>query len=136
MRLCLLNETHISALIKFESDSDTSVFISPYSFEKHLEEIHNPLNRYLGIYEMGFLLGFFIIGIEDEGNRIEFRRIVINQKGFGYGQKAIKELEEYCIALWNTKSIWLDVYKFNNRGIYIYKKLGYKKIDEKYLNEK
>lgn len=136
MRLSLLNESHISEIIKMESDSDTSVFIIPYNYEKHLEEMHNPLNLYLGIYEKGILLGFFILGVENKGNRIEFRRIVIKQKGSGYGQKAIRELEEYCAALWDTKSIWLDVFESNKRGIYIYKKLGYNKTDERYSGGK
>lgn len=130
MRFSLLNESHIAEIIKMENNSETSEFIISYDHEKHLNEIKNPLNRYLGIFDRGQLLGFFILGIEQEGKRIEFRRIVIERKGFGYGQKAIKELEEYCIALWNTKSIWIDVFDSNSRGKYIYEKLGYKKIGE------
>ncbi len=113
-----------------ENNSGTSEFIISYDIEKHLNEMKNRNNRYVGIYEKGKLLGFVILGIEQEGQRIEFRRIVIEQKGFGNGQKAIKELEEYCTAIWNTKSIWLDVFEFNNRAIYIYDKLGYKIIGE------
>ena len=104
MRLSLLNESHIAIIMEMESNSETSEFIIPYKNERHLNEIKNPLNRYVGIYENCKLLGFFILGIEQEGKRIEFRRIVIEKKGFGYGQKAIKELEEYCVAIWNTKS--------------------------------
>jgi len=136
MELSLLNENHIAELIEMENNSEASEFIIRYDKAKHLSEIKNPLNRYLGIYEKGKLLGFLILGVEQEGQKIEFRRIVIEQKGFGYGQKAVKELEEYCIALWNTKSIWLDVFEFNHRGIYIYEKLGYKKIGESSYNGK
>jgi RimJ/RimL family protein N-acetyltransferase len=136
MILSPLNEIHISKIGEMENNSDTSEFIVPYKSDKHLIEINNPLNRYLGIYENGQLLGFIIIGIEQEGNRIEFRRIVIENKGSGTGQKAIIELEKYCKSLWNTNSIWLDVFEFNHRGIYIYEKLGYKRIDESFINEK
>ena len=136
MRLISLNKSHIDELIIMESNSDTSEFIVPYSYEKHLTEMNNPLNRYLGIFVKGQLLGFIILGIELGGERIEFRRIVIAQKDCGNGQKAIKELEEYCKALWNTKSIWLDVFDINKRGIHIYEKLGYKKIDEGSIKEK
>lgn len=136
MKLSLLNESHIAIIMQMESNSETSEFIIPYKKERHFNEINNPLNRYVGIYENGKLLGFFILCIEQEGKRIEFRRIVIEKKGFGYGQKAIKELEEYCVAIWNTKIIWLDVFEINKRGIHIYEKLGYKKIDENSINEK
>ena len=136
MTLILLNENHIAKIIEMESNSETSEFIVPYNNEKHKNEIKKPLNRYIGIYENGQLLGFFILGIEQEGERIEFRRIVIEKKGMGYGQQVLKELEEYCISIWNTKSIWLDVFESNKRGIHIYEKSGYKKIGESSINEK
>lgn len=134
--LNLLNENHITELIKMEEAADTSEFIIPYNEERHLSEIKNLSNKYVGIYEKGQLLGFIILGIEEEGKRIEFRRIVIKQKGLGFGQEAIMQLEEYCRAVWNTKSIWLDVFEFNHRGIHIYEKLGYKKTGESFLNKK
>ncbi|MBA4317760.1 MAG: N-acetyltransferase [Flavobacterium sp.] len=130
MRLNAITENQISEIIKMENNSETSEFIITYSEEKHRTEIVNRNNHYTGIYENGKLLGFFILGIEQEGKRIEFRRIVIEQKGYGYGQKAITELEEYCKAMWNTESIWLDVFAYNHRGIHIYEKLGYIKTGE------
>jgi RimJ/RimL family protein N-acetyltransferase len=136
MRLIKLNEGFIKDIIRMENNSDTSEFIISYNHDKHIAELKNPLNSYLGIYENGRLLGFFIIGIENEGKRIEFRRIVIEKKGLGYGQKAIIELENYCTALWNTDTIWLDVFDYNQRGIHIYKKLGYKTIGEKLFGDR
>ena len=130
MELYPLNKKDIDFLIELESNSDTSEFIIPYDKEKHTVELENPLNRYLGIYEEDKLIGFIIIGIEKEGSRIEFRRIVMGEKGLGYGQKAIMKLEKYCKANWNTESIWLDVFEFNQRGRHIYEKLGYKKTGE------
>ena len=134
MRLNTITENHITEIIRMENNSETSEFIIPYSEEKYRTEIVNPNNHYAGIYEKGKLLGFFILGIEQEGKRIEFRRIVIEHKGFGHGQKAVTELEQYCKALWNTGSIWLDVFAHNHRGIHIYEKLGYVKTGESTYN--
>ena len=125
MRLIKLNESNIQEIILMESDSDTSRFILPYDDNKHREEINKEQNLYLGIYENGILSGFIILGIEDNGSRIEFRRIVVKEKGNGIGQRAIYELENFCKDFWNTKSIWLDVFEDNKRGIHIYKKIGY-----------
>lgn len=136
LELRLLNETHIADLVEMESDSNTSEFIIPYNNEKHFYEMKSLSNKYLGIYESEELLGFIILGIEEDGKRIEFRRIVIKHKGLGIGQKAVMKLEEYCRAAWNTKSVWLDVFEFNHRGIHIYEKLGYKKIGSNFFNEK
>lgn len=136
MELRLLNETHIADLVEMESDSRTSEFIIPYNSERHFHEMKNLCNKYLGIYKNDNLLGFIILGIEEDGKRIEFRRIVIKHKGLGIGQKAIIKLEEYCRATWEIESIWLDVFEFNHRGIHIYEKLGYKKIGLNFFNEK
>lgn len=131
MRLEILDKINVDNIIRMEDQSDTREFILKYSREKHLMEIENPLNIYLGIYENDKLIGFFILGKENGGRQIEFRRIVIDEKGKGFGQQAISELESFCISMWNTDSIWLDVFEFNKRGIHIYEKLGYVKIGEK-----
>lgn len=51
---------------------------------------------------------------------IEFRRIVIYRKHYGYGREAIQLLKDYCITVLKCQNIWLDVYKFNKRAIALY----------------
>lgn len=125
MKLLPIETNYIPEIINMEGDTGTSEFIIPYNKEKHYREIQNPHNRYLGIFSGDTLIGFFILGIEEGGKRIEFRRIVISEKDRGYGQTAIKELENYCRVNWQTEKIWLDVFENNERGIHIYNKLGY-----------
>lgn len=120
----------INDILRIENDSDTSKYIIPYSAEKHITEMENPDNIYLGIFYNDQLKGFIILGIENEGKKIEFRRIVIGEKGNGFGQNAIQKLDKYCKEKFGTNRIWLDVFDFNQRGIHIYEKLGYRKKSE------
>ena len=118
-----------------ESSVDSSEFIIPNSAEEHLKDFDNNNVVYLSIYFNDKVEGFFVLAIENN-NDVEFRRIVVNSKGKGIGQAAIKLMEEYCANKFHSKRMWLDVFAFNERGQHIYKKLGYKQFDVSVHNGK
>ena len=110
-----------------EADDDTNELLISNTPEQHKIFFHIDSIEYLAIINdvSDQLLGFFIRAFEPNNSAVEFRRIVIAEKGKGYGQKAIRTMEKYCIETHNTKNIWLDVFEFNKRGQHIYNKLGY-----------
>lgn len=112
------------AFSDMEQADGTSVFIYPYSAQKHTAEMASDDIVYLSIYQQNKLIGFIILALENEG-RVEFRRIVIAEKGKGFGQLAMQKMEQYCKDELQAKSIWLDVFELNTRGMHIYQKLGY-----------
>lgn len=113
---------------EMETAQDTSSFIIPYTKEQHITEMAKSEINYLSIYQNNTLIGFIILALES-GTRVEFRRIVIAQKGHGYGQKAMQLLEQYCKQELQKRVIWLDVFASNKRGIHIYQKLGYQQFE-------
>ncbi|MBW3695316.1 N-acetyltransferase [Vibrio sp. T187] len=115
----------IPTFVAFESASDTSDFIIPYSAERHRLEMENELITYLSIYDDQVLAGFIILAVHDNDD-IEFRRIVVGKKGQGIGQSAVTLMEGYCASQFGGKRVWLDVFAENERGQHIYQKLGYK----------
>ena len=66
---------------------------------------------------------------------VEFRRIVIAERGKGIGQQVLNQIENYCRMILKRNRIWLDVFYFNKRGIHIYEKQGYQKIDETHIDD-
>lgn len=118
-----------SFFVEMERASDTRAFVIPYSLDKHKALIESNDVIYLSIYYEGKLSGFIILSQEGD-NTIEFRRVVINNKGKGLGQLAIKAMENYCMENLKCSRIWLDVFESNLKGIHIYKKLGYTKFKE------
>ena len=108
-----------------EQSEDTKEFIIPYDSSGHAQKIAGTNHIYLRILKNGELVGFFILALDADDESIEFRRIVVFDKGCGIGQDAIREMEAFCRNRLNRNRIWLDVFEFNKRGIHIYEKLGY-----------
>jgi ribosomal protein S18 acetylase RimI-like enzyme len=48
----------------------------------------------------------------------------------------LNKIEEYCINKLKRNRIWLDVFEINKRGIHIYEKQGYQKIEEIDIEDK
>ena len=123
----------VSQFVNMERSDDTSKYVIPYSAERHITEMKNEKVVYLSIFYNQMLVGFIILAIESSNN-VEFRRIVVSAKGKGLGQLSIQAMEKYCIAELNCHRVWLDVFEANSRGLYIYKKLGYKQFKSGELN--
>jgi ribosomal protein S18 acetylase RimI-like enzyme len=105
-------------------------FICPYSLERHKEEFDKDEIIYLSINYNSNLVGFVLLKLEDDKKSVEFRRIVIVERGKGIGQQVLDEIESYCLNKLKRSRIWLDVFSFNKIGIHIYEKQGYQGIDE------
>ncbi|MCF6440759.1 GNAT family N-acetyltransferase [Pseudoalteromonas luteoviolacea] len=118
---------HIDAFIEMERRSDTTQFIIPYTKAQHKTEMRKQDINYLSILSHDALSGFFILA-RQANREVEFRRIVVDSNFRGIGQQAIVQMEQYCMAHFDTQRIWLDVFESNQRGLHIYNKLGYKQF--------
>ena len=110
---------------EMELEAGTSEFVIPYSLNEHQHQFREPHVIYLRITDDDVIVGFFILSLEPDGSSAEFRRIVVSDKGKGIGQAAIGQMEVYCRDELQRSRIWLDVFEHNQRGRYIYEKLGY-----------
>lgn len=118
----------VCSFVQMESAQDTSCYIIPYSEQQHIAQMEKQQIRYLSIFHENTLVGFVILALETE-DRVEFRRIVIANKGQGFGQTAMQMVEQYCKQELQKTRIWLDVFESNQRGIHIYQKLGYQQFE-------
>ncbi|KAF7781152.1 hypothetical protein PRUB_b0284 [Pseudoalteromonas rubra] len=120
--------SEIARFVEMESADDTAGFIIPCSAEQHLAAMAQAQIIYLSIYERQTLVGFIILSLDDTTS-VEFRRIVVSEKGLGIGQHAMRCMEHYCVNELGRKRVWLDVFTENTRGIHIYQKQGYDQFD-------
>lgn len=125
IKLISAQETDVNRFVLLESASDAHQYIVPYSADRHAIEMGRENTHYLSIYDSDEMIGFMILAVE-EGESVEFRRIVIDKKDSGVGQKAIIAMEQYCREKLNKYRIWLDVFESNQRAMHIYKKCGFK----------
>ena len=130
------NKENLNLFSDWENLDGIREFIFPYSIERHIEEFEKDEMIYLNINYNSKAVGFVLLKLEDDEKSIEFRRIVVVERGKGIGQRVLNEIEKYCVSKLKRKRIWLDVFDFNERGIHIYEKQGYKKMGETDIADK
>ena len=133
-----LRESKVSELTIFaamDNQSHANDFINGAKLEKHLVDFADQNIIYLTIdNDNSELAGYFILAFEESEKKVEFRRILIDQNERGIGQESIDKMEDYSRYVLGARSIWLDVYADNLKGIHIYEKLGYQYFQEDSIN--
>ena len=112
-----------------ERQADTAGFILPEELTEHRAAYDRGDVVYLAIVDRDALAGFILLAPEADGDSVEFRRIVVRDKGQGHGQRAIRLLDDWCRKQPGCGRIWLDVFEFNTRARHVYEKLGYRQFD-------
>lgn len=135
--LKLEQTTHhdLPAIIALENDPENKTFIIPYSPERHLEVIRNSDEAHIKILDSSEkMIGFVIVaGLENLHHNIELRRLVIADKGKGYGKAALALIKQYCFEQHKCHRLWLDVFEDNLRARHLYKGAGF--IEEGMMRE-
>jgi RimJ/RimL family protein N-acetyltransferase len=114
---------------ELDQDPDAREHINVSTLLQHQQEFARADIVYLSIYANAELAGYFILALEADPGSVEFRRIVVANKGAGTGQAAILVMEAYCRDRLDCQRIWLDVFESNTRGRHVYEKLGYHLFD-------
>ena len=74
------------------------------------------------------LVGHLILlGVQSPHKVLEFRRITIDEKGYGFGREAVQLLKKLCFEKLGFHRLWLDVYDDNTRAIQLYESEGFTK---------
>lgn len=126
LRKTLAEEVELICVI--EKDSDNKEYIIPYDQQRHLQVIDSKDEAHLSIWlkETNQLIGFIILaGLENPSLSLEFRRIVVQAKGKGYGRQSLQLVKKYCFEVLKFHRLWLDVFENNSRAIHIYKSEGF-----------
>jgi len=117
----------IDLIVSIESDIQNSKFITPNTPEEHKALIIDENIEHLLLKQFNHIIGFVILsGVKDKNNSIEFRRIVIKEKGRGLGRKSIQEIKRYCFEELDCHRLWLDVLESNVRARHLYSSENFK----------
>lgn len=120
---------NVNFVISIESKEENKSFITPYDKNRHFQVIDSKDEEHLTVWEKDTekIVGFIIIaGLENLNLSLEFRRIVIQDKGKGFGRQCLKLIKEYCFNILKFHRLWLDVFDDNERAIALYKAEGFK----------
>lgn len=129
-------ESDLDAVLQLESEKENRSFILPWTHQQHRDACSDPDLAHLVIEtkQEHRLVGFLLLaGREGTHRSIEFRRIVIAEKGKGYGKEALGLVKQIVFEQWNAHRLWLDVFDFNQRARHVYASQGF--VEEGLLRE-
>lgn len=127
----------LSAIYEMEQDAGTARYICGNTLQKHQEEYGKAHVLYRSIYHCDKrFVGFLVLILDADGTSVELRRIVISEKGRGFGTRAVSLVDGIVTGELGRSRIWLDVFDFNHRGRHVYEHRGYKLVSMSTLQGK
>ncbi len=134
LMFCQTRFEYLDLILSMEKANGDFVFVWPK--ERHIESIRRLDEMHITIINTASmeLAGYMILaGIGGEDLAMEFKRIVIADKGKGYGRASVRFVKEYCFEELKCHRLWLDVYTDNENAISLYKSEGF--VQEGLLRE-
>ncbi len=134
LTFCLTRPEYLDFILSIEKANSNFVFVWPK--ERHLEAINRMDEVHISIVNTATreLAGYIILaGIGGEDRELEFMRMVIADKGRGYGRTSVRFIKKYCFEVLKYHRLWLDAYTDNERAISLYASEGF--VQEGVLRE-
>ena len=129
-------EKDLPFVMAAECAEDNRKFVAQWTQAMHEAALTNPDLRHLMIerLEDHAPVGYLILaGLENPHLSVEFRRIVITEKGKGYGRSALQLVKQFVFEEPGAHRLWLDVKDHNTRARHLYQSEGF--IEEGILRE-
>lgn len=124
-------DTHQSSLDRImQIEQADRGWICPYTRARHMQCIEDPSERHVSVFrEAGDeLVGFIILQqVQNPHRSLEFRRLVIGEKGRGYGRASLRWIKSFCFEELEFHRLWFDVFTFNERAINLYESEGFRR---------
>jgi diamine N-acetyltransferase len=122
-------EHDLPYVLSAEGDDDSRRFVAVWPEEKHRAALDDTNMEHLIIESTPHRqpIGFVILAGLQGGNRsIEFMRIVVTDKGKGYGRAAVRAIKRHAFDTLSAHRLWLDVKEHNTRARAVYAKEGFR----------
>ena len=118
-------ETDLDYVLEAENDGENRQYIIPWSRKQHLQSIRDNNIAHLVVWSETRIGYVILAGLLDANQSIEFRRIVITDKGKGYGKQTVEIIKKLAFETYNAHRLWLDVKVQNHRAQAIYQAAGF-----------
>ena len=128
IRLRLTTQADLDFVLRSETADDNRAFVGQWSRQKHLVALADPNISHLIIEAIADSqpVGYIIVTeLTDQNLSLNLKRLVIVQKGQGYGHAALRLLKQVVFEQWQAHRLWLDVKDFNHRARHLYAAEGF-----------
>ena len=128
IRLLRTTKDDLDFVLSAEQSPENRSFVSVWEREQHLGALTSNDLSHLIIENIadGSRVGYVILaGLADANQSIEFRRIVVTEKGKGYGKEALRLVKKMAFQELKAHRLWLDVKEHNVRARHVYESEGF-----------
>ncbi|PSN17094.1 GNAT family N-acetyltransferase [filamentous cyanobacterium CCP5] len=113
-------------VLKAENAPENAVYIRQWSRDRHQEVIDDADEAHFILDAGGQPVGYVILqDLLNPDQSVMLRRLVITEKGKGYGQQALALIFQQVFERHGAHRLWLDVKRDNDRAKYLYSKVGF-----------
>ncbi len=115
-------------VVSLESDPANLPFITPWERTQHEAAIRFPDFRHFiieggdGLDAVGFVI---LIGCRSQHQSLELKRMVIHNKGAGFGRAALRVAKKVAFDDLGAHRLWLDLKAGNSRAQALYDSEGF-----------
>jgi len=119
----------IPFVVQAETEPENAQYIGQWSFEQHACALDDADILHVVVRNRtGERVGYAILrGLQNPDDGIEFMRVVITSKGFGYGKSVLSLIKKWCFEVRGAHRLWLDVRENNDRAQHVYESQGFKR---------
>jgi RimJ/RimL family protein N-acetyltransferase len=118
----------LAFVLHAERHPDNCPFVNQWSLVQHAAACHADDSAHYVIEQVteGARVGYCILqGLTDSDQSVCLRRLVITEKGRGYGRQALRLIKHKVFAELYAHRLWLDVMEHNQRARYLYEAEGF-----------
>jgi len=118
----------LDTVLKMEQDAENAPFIRQWTKRQHRSAIKSKNIAHLIIQKRNSdkIIGYIImVGLENYDKNIEFKRLVITDKGVGLGRQAVQLIKRLGFEKFGAHRLWLEVVLHNDRAYELYKTEGF-----------
>ena len=118
----------LAFVLQAERDPVNASFVEQWSHDQHVAALTNPDLAHLIVEQRSDAqpIGYLILaGLKNPHQSVEFRRLVITDKGHGYGRAAIRFVKQLAFEQYRAHRLWLDVRDHNQRAQQLYQSEGF-----------
>ena len=127
VRLRPTSEGDLDFVLREEGDEKNRPFIGRWPRGRHLEALANEEVEHLIAEDRdGRPVGYAILtGLGDPGRILCLKRLMVAQKGMGYGRAVLRLAKERAFGGLGAHRLWLDVKEGNARARVLYESEGF-----------
>ena len=122
-----MTEADLDFVLAAENDPEHAPFVGRWEREQHLTALASEeFASFVVTDAEGRPVGHVILAdCTDDSRSLMLKRIIITQKGCGYGWAAVKEVQRIAFTKYKAHRLWLDVIETNARARSLYRTLGF-----------